>query len=70
MQLHYSLLKPQLFTAVFPISRFLSANRRIVGARANNFWQYSKHTVLFIIQEPPCKNTRFLGSRFNLYYLL
>ena len=27
-------------------------------------------TVLFIIQEPPCKNTRFLGSRFNLYYLL
>ena len=29
---------------VFPLSRFLSANRQFVGARANNFWQYSKHS--------------------------
>ena len=31
---------------------------------------YYEATVLFITQEPPCKNTRVLGSRFNLYYLL
>ena len=30
--------------AVFPLSRFFSANRRFVGARANNFRQYSKHS--------------------------
>ena len=24
--------------AVFPLSRFFSANRRFVGARASNFW--------------------------------
>ena len=29
---------------VFPLNRFFSANRRFVGARANNFWQYSKHS--------------------------
>ena len=28
----------------FPPSRFFSANRRFVGARANNFWQYSEHS--------------------------
>ena len=30
--------------AVFPFRRFFTANWRFVGARANNFWQYSKHT--------------------------
>ena len=30
--------------AEFPPSRFFSANRRFVGARANNFWQYSEHS--------------------------
>ena len=29
---------------VFPLSRFFSANRRFVGARANNFWQYGKQS--------------------------
>ena len=29
---------------MFPLSRFFSANRRFVGARANNFLQYSKHS--------------------------
>ena len=32
------------YHSVFPLSRFFSANRRFVGARANNFWQYSKHS--------------------------
>ena len=32
------------YWAVFPLSRFFSANRRFVGARANNFWQYSKYS--------------------------
>ena len=31
------------WTSVFPLSRFFSANRRVVGGRANNFWQYSKY---------------------------
>ena len=30
--------------AVFSLSRFFSANRQFVGARANNFWQYSKQS--------------------------
>ena len=30
--------------SVFPLSRFFSANRWFVGARANHFWQYSKHS--------------------------
>ena len=29
---------------MFLLSRFFSANRRFVGGRANNFWQYSKHS--------------------------
>ena len=31
--------------AVFPLSRFFSANRRFDGARVNEFWQYSKHSL-------------------------
>ena len=27
--------------SVFPLSRFFSTNQQFVGARANNFWQYS-----------------------------
>ena len=34
----------RLYTAVFPLSRFFLANQRFVGARANYFWQYSKHS--------------------------
>ena len=30
---------------VFPLSRFFSANRRFDGARVNEFWQYSKHSL-------------------------
>ena len=29
---------------MFPLSRFFSVNRQFVGARANNFWQYSKRS--------------------------
>ena len=30
--------------SVFPLSRFFSANRQFVGARANKFWQCSKRS--------------------------
>ena len=30
---------------VFPQGQSFSANQRFVGARANNFWQYGKHTL-------------------------
>ena len=30
--------------AVFPLSRFFSANQQFVGTRANIFWEYGKHS--------------------------
>ena len=39
----FDLLEKGQRIAVFPLRRFFSANRRFVGARANNFWQYSKY---------------------------
>ena len=29
---------------MFPLSRFFSANQQFVGTRADNFWQYGKHS--------------------------
>ena len=29
---------------LFPLRRFFSAYKRFVGASANNFWQYGKHS--------------------------
>ena len=37
-------IKDRCTGAVFPLGRFFSANQRFVGARANNFWQYGKHS--------------------------
>ena len=41
----YIYLLPVFPLTVFPLGRFFSANQQFVGARANYFWQYSKHTV-------------------------
>ena len=35
----------QAMPPIFPLGWFSSANQRFVGARANNFWQYGKHSV-------------------------
>ena len=32
-----------VFSSVFPLGGFSSANQRFIGARANNFWQYGTH---------------------------
>ena len=39
------LLATVVHEAVFPLSRFFSANRRFIEAMANKFWQYSKHSI-------------------------
>ena len=39
-----TLLRSLWSGTVFPLSRFFSANWRFVGARANNFWKYSKQS--------------------------
>ena len=33
-----------VFSPVFPLDQFFLANQRFVGARANKFWQYGKHS--------------------------
>ena len=41
---HYIYLQPVFPLTVFPLGRFFSANQQFVAARANYFWQYSKHS--------------------------